>query len=105
MENIYTKPIFFGLVGITTMIMTYATLNQTATNIEPLNNMKPIDNNKSNLNVFSNEPEQQRNEPEQQRNEPEQQRNEPNIIGGKRNKSKRNKKNKKNKKTKSKTNK
>lgn len=91
MENIYTKPIFFGLVGITTMIMTYATLNQTATNIEPLNNMKPIDNIKSNLNVFSNEPEQQRNEP--------------NIIGGKRNKSKRNKKNKKNKKTKSKTNK
>jgi hypothetical protein len=91
MENIYSKPIFFGLVGITTMIMTYATLNQTATNVEPLiNTMKPIDNNQSNINIFSNEPEQQRNEP--------------NFMGGKRNKTKCDKKIK-HKKTKRKNNK
>lgn len=91
MENIYSKPIFFGLVGITTMIMTYATLNQTATVVEtPINAITPNDNILPNLNLFSKEPEKQQNEAE--------------FIGGKRNKTKCDKKIK-HKKTKRKNNK
>lgn len=45
MDTIYTKPIFFGLIGITTMILTYATLNQQIISSENSN----INNNISNI--------------------------------------------------------